>query len=438
MPGRSYTGGGSIYRQSGKMTRNIRPVSENGDDHLPQKREERAMREAYRKEKRMTSYLADDENFPSFRVQLAKMGLQLRDIPADGNCLFRALGDQLEGHGRNHFRHRAEVVNYMRTHRHDFEPFVEDDMPFDEHVRTLQKLGTHAGNDAIVAFAKLHEVNVVIHQLNGKPLMIQGPVVSNENSRQLHLGYHNGDHYSSIRKVNDNTESPAHIRLQDSESQLTQYKKNGHDSASGVVSMKRSLEDIETEVALATNCMDMERVRQVLCECDYDVDASIADLLQQLELANEATQDDNTSCISLQTSTTDSGVWNLSTSTNSGGDSSPNSCCAHDAAYVLRNVNHNLGGGKCHKVYYREESVGGSSGYGSLSSYSGGGARPKVIPAPQISHRKVKETKKFEKKRRAEERRREKILGTGQNIPQANDVRDVTVVALNNSQLTRI
>ncbi|GFO07200.1 otu domain-containing protein 3 [Plakobranchus ocellatus] len=30
------------------------------------------------------SYLAEDENFPSFRAQLAGMGLQLRDIPADG------------------------------------------------------------------------------------------------------------------------------------------------------------------------------------------------------------------------------------------------------------------------------------------------------------------------------------------------------------------
>ena len=30
------------------------------------------------------SYLAEDENFPSFQAQLAGMGLQLRDIPADG------------------------------------------------------------------------------------------------------------------------------------------------------------------------------------------------------------------------------------------------------------------------------------------------------------------------------------------------------------------
>ena len=39
-------------------------------------------------------------------------------------------------------------------------------------VINLKKLGTHAGNDSIVAFAKLHNVNVMIHQLNGKPLLV--------------------------------------------------------------------------------------------------------------------------------------------------------------------------------------------------------------------------------------------------------------------------
>lgn len=49
------------------------------------------------------------------------------------NCLFRALGDQLEGHSRNHLRHRQETVDYMIKQREDFEPFVEDDVPFEKH-----------------------------------------------------------------------------------------------------------------------------------------------------------------------------------------------------------------------------------------------------------------------------------------------------------------
>lgn len=53
-------------------------------DIVTRKREERNIREAYRREKKISSYLEEDENFPSFRTQLAKIGLELRDIPGDG------------------------------------------------------------------------------------------------------------------------------------------------------------------------------------------------------------------------------------------------------------------------------------------------------------------------------------------------------------------
>ena len=55
---------------------------------MARKREERAVRNAYRKDlkqkKAMDSYLADDENYASFESQLTKLGLHLRDIPGDG------------------------------------------------------------------------------------------------------------------------------------------------------------------------------------------------------------------------------------------------------------------------------------------------------------------------------------------------------------------
>lgn len=53
------------------------------------------------------------------------------------NCLFRALGDQLEGHSRGHLRLRQETIQYMMTHRQDFEPFVEDDVPFSQHCKNI-------------------------------------------------------------------------------------------------------------------------------------------------------------------------------------------------------------------------------------------------------------------------------------------------------------
>ena len=51
------------------------------------------------------------------------------------NCLFRALADQLEGDMAEHSKHRQETVRFMVDHRDDFEPFVEDDVPFDRHSK---------------------------------------------------------------------------------------------------------------------------------------------------------------------------------------------------------------------------------------------------------------------------------------------------------------
>ncbi|VIO93242.1 UBA/TS-N domain containing protein [Brugia malayi] len=143
------------------------------------------------------------------RAQLGSFGLTVRDIPGDGNCLFRALGDQLDGHTGNHLKHRLDTVRYMINHRGHFEPFI--DVPFDRYVNDLSRPGTYAGQDALVAFARLHEVNIIIHQLNRPLWKIQGS--EDSNAPELHLSYHNGEHYSSVRRFGDIANTPAGIRI---------------------------------------------------------------------------------------------------------------------------------------------------------------------------------------------------------------------------------
>uniref|UniRef100_A0A8B9DX65 OTU domain-containing protein 3 n=1 Tax=Anser cygnoides TaxID=8845 RepID=A0A8B9DX65_ANSCY len=144
--------------------------------------------------------------------QLRALGLKLREVPGDGNCLFRALGDQLEGHSRNHLRHRQETVDYMIKQREEFEPFVEDDVPFEKHVTNLAKPGTFAGNDAIVAFARNNQMNVVIHQLNAPLWQIRG--TDKNNARELHIAYRYGEHYDSVRRIDDDSEAPAYLQME--------------------------------------------------------------------------------------------------------------------------------------------------------------------------------------------------------------------------------
>ena len=79
----------------------------------------------------------DDEEFKSLVAQLLPLRLALREIPGDGNCLFRAFSDQLYGEDARHAEIRADVVGYMRAHREDFEPFLVDETSFDRHLQNL-------------------------------------------------------------------------------------------------------------------------------------------------------------------------------------------------------------------------------------------------------------------------------------------------------------
>ncbi|EDO34374.1 predicted protein, partial [Nematostella vectensis] len=173
-------------------------------DELERKRDERVRRNALKKEKQIKEYLNNDENFASFKNQLECIGYKIKDIMGDGNCLFRALGDQLNGDHTSHLKHRKETVKYMRDHHDDFAPFMEDGITFEKHLEQLSKPGVYGGNDSIVAFARNHGADVVIHQLNEPRWVISGSQYSTSGQRiELHISYHNGEHYSSVRRLSD-------------------------------------------------------------------------------------------------------------------------------------------------------------------------------------------------------------------------------------------
>lgn len=181
-----------------------------------------------------SSYLADDQNFKPFTTQLNKLGLQLRDITGDGNCCFRALSDQLEGTEDQHLDYRKRVCQYIRQNRDQFEPFIaalvedaaEVDLngksenkkksnkrldAFDNYIKNLETAGTYADNGCLVAFARLYQVTINIHQLDLPIWTIQG--LEGKSKKNLHLAYHNNEHYSSVRRQGDLTSTPTEINF---------------------------------------------------------------------------------------------------------------------------------------------------------------------------------------------------------------------------------
>ncbi|XP_068018955.1 OTU domain-containing protein 3 [Melanerpes formicivorus] len=311
--------------------------------------------------------------------QLRALGLKLREVPGDGNCLFRALGDQLEGHSRNHLRHRQETVDYMIKQREDFEPFVEDDVPFDKHVTNLAKPGTFAGNDAIVAFARNHQLNVVIHQLNAPLWQIRGTEQSSV--RELHIAYRDGEHYDSVRRINDDSEAPANLQMEmlpkndsDKEEEVKAPRGDSEEETEG------ELEDAVQKVCNATGCADVELVSRVLEEEDYSVESAVFAILQVKEVDRMGAEEQPAGQSRAE-------EW----------------------------------GGRVP----RREAGSGARGLGRQSLHPGEAEGSKGQPGPEeeeragrnpkVSKKQRKEQQRLEKKKRQEERHRQKVLATKSN-----------------------
>lgn len=84
----------------------------------------------------------------------------------------------------------------MAKYRADFDGFVDSSTTFDSYIKKLGTPCTLAGDDAILAFARRHDVAVSIHQLNRNNIII------NENCdyKTLHLAFH-AAHYSSVYEL---------------------------------------------------------------------------------------------------------------------------------------------------------------------------------------------------------------------------------------------
>nr|VZI33504.1 unnamed protein product [Spirometra erinaceieuropaei] len=111
------------------------------------------------------------ENDEQFRAQLSAIGLVLRDVPSDGNCMFHAFSDQLFGTFDKHALLRRQAVNFLRNNKRELLPFCEED-EYDCVLHELAKLGTFGDHTSLVALSRYYSVDVVLHQVGLRPIYV--------------------------------------------------------------------------------------------------------------------------------------------------------------------------------------------------------------------------------------------------------------------------
>ncbi|POI27521.1 hypothetical protein CIB84_008730, partial [Bambusicola thoracicus] len=112
---------------------------------------------------------------------------------------------------------------------------------------------------------------------------IQG--TDKSNVRELHIAYRHGEHYDSVRRINDDSEAPAYLRMEmlskndsNKEEEMKQQKGDSEDET------EIELEAAIQEVCNATGCSDTELVSQVLKVEDYNIESAIFAIFQVQEV----------------------------------------------------------------------------------------------------------------------------------------------------------
>ena len=137
--------------------------------------------------------------------ELKKIGYSIKEVKSDGNCLFRAVSEQLEEDENNYKNYREICVDYMNNNQDEFIPFLDEDEPIDKYIEKLTKDGEWGGNLEIYALSKALHANFYIY-------IYKQPIYAVKNwespDKNVLLTYHNGKHYNSLRKLekenNDN------------------------------------------------------------------------------------------------------------------------------------------------------------------------------------------------------------------------------------------
>jgi OTU domain-containing protein 6 len=150
-------------------------------------------------------------------VAIEAKGLKMKEIRADGHCLYSAVADQLNERdielrpsirptiveGEEPYRTvRRTAAEYIAKHKHDFEPFLEE--PLDEYVRKVGETGEWGGQLELMALAKAYKVDISVLDGNGSVHEIHGTEDADE-AKTIWLAYYRhgfglGEHYNSLRK----------------------------------------------------------------------------------------------------------------------------------------------------------------------------------------------------------------------------------------------
>ncbi|XP_068658907.1 OVARIAN TUMOR DOMAIN-containing deubiquitinating enzyme 6-like [Aristolochia californica] len=138
----------------------------------------------------------DAEKERQFELDIRRVkGLEVKRMVEDGNCLFRAVADQVYGDTEAYDLTRQMCIDYMERERDHFSQFITEG--FTSYCKRKRRDKVYGNNVEIQALSEMYNRPIHIYSYSTEPINIfHGSY--NTDTPPIRLSYHHGNHYNSL------------------------------------------------------------------------------------------------------------------------------------------------------------------------------------------------------------------------------------------------
>ena len=140
-----------------------------------------------------------------FLKLLLEKNLTMNVVSGDGNCMFRAVSDQVYGTDKHYAILRQKCMDYIELLKSFFEPYIDED--FDKYIKRMREDKTWGDDIELEALSELYSRPIEIFNESAKPLKTFHENINCSDSptkyikfsmSPIRLSYHKKNHYNSI------------------------------------------------------------------------------------------------------------------------------------------------------------------------------------------------------------------------------------------------
>ncbi|MCL7032947.1 hypothetical protein MKW94_030262 [Papaver nudicaule] len=138
----------------------------------------------------------DAEREHQFEIDIRRgKGLEVKRMLEDGNCLFRAVADQVYGDTEAYDLTRQMCIDYMERERDHFSQFITEG--FTSYCKRKRRDKVYGNNVEIQALCEMYNRPIHIYSYSTEPInTFHGSY--NTDTPPIRLSYHHGNHYNSL------------------------------------------------------------------------------------------------------------------------------------------------------------------------------------------------------------------------------------------------